>query len=392
VWPIHYAACYPGWIENAYEYMASCGQGCWYHDETANILYYIPRTGENMATVPVVAPRYAHLVTGSGVNGLTFQHITFAYAADNDTSSATGYTGVQAGYSCGNLSPPTSGCNGSFSTTTTFQPLDGPIRFSASSKNVTFDHNLFTHIGGRALFGEHTSQNLTITANKFVDNGGGCLQWGDITAAQSSAALQTSGLVFRNNYCEGPFEYDATWMLVPYSTGGVIDRNEFAGYTVSMGYGALQMGWGWGPPYPGTVSYQGGTAVTNNYVHGYCGNLPDCGGIYWNGPFTSYSASGNYLVNRLMAGGTGFYSDNSSSNGTWTGNVQDDNMSIYWAGCNNCSNVTFGPGNYYTNASTFDTDATTFKGNTPFTSGSPPLAAQNIINASGVQPGVTPGP
>ena len=46
-------ACRPAWIENAYEYMASCGQGCWYHDETTNILYYIPRAGENMATVPV---------------------------------------------------------------------------------------------------------------------------------------------------------------------------------------------------------------------------------------------------------------------------------------------------------------------------------------------------
>jgi hypothetical protein len=388
-------ACRPAWIENAYEYITGCGQGCWYHDETTNILYYIPRAGENMATVPVVTPRYAHLVTGSGVNGLTFQRITFAYTVDTDASTTQGCVGIQAGYSCAGTAPG-NGCDGgSFAATTTHHPLDSPVLFSSSSKNITFDHNLFTHIGGRALFGQATTQNLIETANKFVDNAGGCTQWGDITDyTNTNPATQTSGWLFRNNYREAPFEYDSTWILVAYSTGGVIDHNEFAGYAAATGYSALQTGWGWGPAYAGTASYQGGTSVANNYIHADCGALPDCGGLYFNGDFSNggYSASGNCTVNRLAPGGTGFYSDNGSSHGTWTGNVEDDKQSVYWAGCNFCSSVTFGPGNYHTNASTFDTDTTSFSGNTMFTSGSPPPGAVAIIDAAGIQSGVMPGP
>lgn len=265
--------CLSPWIENAYDYMAGCGQGCWYHDETTNILYYIPRAGENIATVPVVAPRYAHLVIGSGVNGLTSQRITFAYTVDTDASTIQGYVGIQAGYSYAGTAPG-NGCDGgSFAATTTHHPSDSPVLFSSSSKNITFDHNLFTHIGG----------------------------------ARYLARLQ-----------------------------------------------------------PRTSS---------------------SGGLYFNGDFSNggYSASGNYTVNRLAHGGTGFYSDNGSSHGTWTGKVQDGTQSVYRAGCNFCSSVTFGPGNYHTNAST------SFSGNTMITSGSPPPGAVAIINAAGIQSGVTPG-
>ena len=212
-------------------------------DETTNILYYIPRAGENMATVPVVTPRYAHLVTGSGVNGLTFQRITFAYTVDTDASTTQGCVGIQAGYSCAGTAPG-NGCDGgSFAATTTHHPLDSPVLFSSSSKNITFDHNLFTHIGGRALFGQAATQNLIETANKFVDNAGECTQWGDITDyTNTNPATQTSGWLFRNNYCEAPFQYDSTWILVAHSTGEVIDHNEFAGYAAATGYSALQTG------------------------------------------------------------------------------------------------------------------------------------------------------
>ncbi len=83
----------PGWgagfttsgnhtIYNAYEFLNSPGQ--FYFDKTAKMLYYIPRSGENMATADVQAPVVEKLFDIAGVSqtervaNITFEGITFA--------------------------------------------------------------------------------------------------------------------------------------------------------------------------------------------------------------------------------------------------------------------------------------------------------------------------
>jgi hypothetical protein len=77
----------------------------------------------------------------------------------------------------------------------------------------------------------------------------------------------------------------------------IVDHNEIAGAATSLYYSAYQFGGGWPEVFNGVTSYCGGDAVTNNYVHGYCNILPDCGGICSNGNSTAFSVTGNYVKN-----------------------------------------------------------------------------------------------
>ncbi len=77
------------WIENAYQLLTEPGQ--FYLDSGAGYLYYIPRSGQNMATADVELPVLQELVDLSGTPG----HLTPV----NDTSSAITYTGSWTYYS-----------------------------------------------------------------------------------------------------------------------------------------------------------------------------------------------------------------------------------------------------------------------------------------------------
>jgi hypothetical protein len=71
------------WIENAYQLLTSPGQ--FYLDSPGGYLYYVPRSGENMATADVELPVLQELVDLSGTPG----HL----APINDSASGITYTG-----------------------------------------------------------------------------------------------------------------------------------------------------------------------------------------------------------------------------------------------------------------------------------------------------------
>ena len=74
------------WVENAYELLTQPGQ--FYLDGTAGSLYYMPRSGEDLATADVELPVLETLVSLSGTPG----HL----APQNDTDPAVTYTGTWA--------------------------------------------------------------------------------------------------------------------------------------------------------------------------------------------------------------------------------------------------------------------------------------------------------
>ncbi|HLL22915.1 MAG TPA: hypothetical protein VK427_12335 [Kofleriaceae bacterium] len=71
------------WLENAYELLDEPGE--WYLDAETNSLYYIPRVGEDLATVDVELPVTDVLVDASGTPG----HLEPV----NDSDAAASYTG-----------------------------------------------------------------------------------------------------------------------------------------------------------------------------------------------------------------------------------------------------------------------------------------------------------
>src|SRR5205823_1134201 len=84
----------PSFVENAFENLKSPGQ--WYLDETARLVYYIPRAGEDMTTADVEAPVLEHLVTGTGAKNVTFRNIEFAYTTWLQPSGDDGFAEMQA--------------------------------------------------------------------------------------------------------------------------------------------------------------------------------------------------------------------------------------------------------------------------------------------------------
>ena len=72
------------YLENSYDLLDAPGE--WYLDEKNSVLYYKPRTGENMATANVVAPRLNTMFnvlgkdTKNKVGYMSFEGLNFAHS------------------------------------------------------------------------------------------------------------------------------------------------------------------------------------------------------------------------------------------------------------------------------------------------------------------------
>ena len=389
----------PAWVENAYELLPSCGQGCWYLNKTTHTLFYIPITGQNMSTLDVEVPAVFQLLTGSGASNITFSRISFEYSTWLDPdSSGNGYVEMQNGYHCSNPAP----TNCRQDNATLGNPLPAAVDFSNGSNNITFSHNLFTHLSARPLFFEHGSRSNMIYANLFTDNAGQAAQVGDITDyAQSDTALQTNGNTIKDNEVGPPFEYlSSGGIFVPIATNTVITHNYIPNNTwvpITTGW------WGWIAEGGNHTTYNANNMITDNRITTPCHTWPleDCGSIYNNGNQTSTLYSGNYS---LGDGGNSanhmqgcWYPDEGSSDMSWTGNVCDGGATgrpnyFAYLWISSISNQTMA-GNYSTTSSYLDNGTNDMiRGNTAYSFGIPPSGATAIINAAGIEAGVTPGP
>src|SRR6266508_2236872 len=84
----------PAYVENALEPLDQPGE--WYLDRSARRVYYAPRSGENLRTADVQAPRLETLLAGANVSNVTFSGIQFAYATWLRPSTGEGLSEVQA--------------------------------------------------------------------------------------------------------------------------------------------------------------------------------------------------------------------------------------------------------------------------------------------------------
>jgi hypothetical protein len=272
------------WLENAYAFLTEPGQ--WYLDRSANVIYYIPRPGEDLATAEVVAGRLEQLVTGvaaldvSGnpeyVQNICFEGLTFAYATWLNPSTSMGFPERQSGVYNNGLD------NG--------QSTPGAVNFSRA-KNIAFTRNRFTHLGAAGLNFSEGSQDVLIEGNRFSDISGGAFTIGDPgDNLERDPAKQSLNHVIANNYATGTgVEYSgSSAILIFYTANTSIANNE-----ISMApYTGLSIGWGWGVP-----SYAANNRVSDNYIHDVMMSLFDGGGVYTNGSGAGTTLTGNYLTN-----------------------------------------------------------------------------------------------
>lgn len=403
------AASTPWWIENAYELLPACGptadgKGCWYYDYTSKIIYYKPKTGENIATISVIAPQLTRMATFNAASYIDLGRLQYS---ENtflpDDGAGNDYVSVQAGYYCTGTQPCGISCNAgncvNFVGTT---PMDAAIRLTNGSHHITFDHSLCTHNGGRCIFAEHGTQHITITATKCIDNGGGCIQNGEATDyAETNPALKTSFALQRNNLdVDGPFEYqDSGFLMNLIETDATIDHNE----SDANSWVPISLGYGYSIP---TVEagYSNNNALTNNKVLLPCQLMFDGAPFYiGGGAQPNLVASGNYGSNTNNTAMQGcLYLDDGTTGTSWPGNVCAPGAGVIhgwgymWTGAVTGNTLS---GNFTTTATNDFLDngspPNTISGTVQYTAGCSPNSGTcplNIINNAGIQAGVTPGP
>lgn len=291
--PMH-ATGLPSAVENNYALLGTPGQ--FYVDRSANVIYYVPRPGEDMTTATVVAglPGTQALVSLSGTSNIQFKGIAFEYVTWQFDSA--GVVNLQADM----LHKPTGSV-----------PLPAGVSCTACN-NVAFIGDTFSHLGGSALGLGGGGSGNSIIGCIFSDISGNGIEIGGDPYVLESNYLVANNVVYdvANEY-PGGLGIFGTWV-----TGTTVVHNEVAQST----YSGISIGWGWG--YNTSQTGMTNNHIEYNYVHDVMmSGLYDGGPIYVNGiqggPGTIQY---NYLVqsSELYAG---LYLDNGSSNWTVQNNV-----------------------------------------------------------------------
>lgn len=330
------------WYENAQELVKN-GQGYWYHNRSTNTLYYKPRTGENMATLEVIAGNLEQVVTHTGslgqsaqnliFRGIQFKHTTWLYP---DTY---GYTPLQAGILL-------AASDGS----AYVKPTAAVQLYSSNA--VKFYGCTFNHLGSVGVAVEYGSADTIIYNNTFTDVGGSAVMVGDVTHLTtdpwpSNPLAKISGTIIYNNLMDrvGSLWYDQCAIWCGYPNNTLIDRNDIT----NVPYTGISLGWGWGyndpPGYlssgwpygfvaaPVTATSCSANTITRNKIVNWSQETYDSGAIYLNGNSPNSYCQYNYAGASGAGGGLSqaFYHDNGCSGWTTRYNVVETPGVTRWA-------------------------------------------------------------
>jgi hypothetical protein len=264
------------YFENAKEYLDQPGE--WYLDETAHVLYYEPRTGENMTTATVVAPMLDTLVSVTGTSttqqvgylwfqGLAFEHSTFL------RPSQAGFLDEQAGqYDL------TANAN----TYTVGRPTAGVTVTNAN--HLHFERNLFAQMAATGLdFVSGTHDDLII-GNVFTDIGGSAISVGKFAADDKTEIHIPYNPTDQNEICTAETIKDnyvnnvtteiqgAIGIAAGYPRQIDIEHNEVSG----ANYTGISVGYGWTT----ATNAMTNNKIDYNNVHNIANILADGAAIY----------------------------------------------------------------------------------------------------------------
>ena len=249
----------PFYFENALEFLDQAGE--WYLDEAANVVYYKPRTGEDMTTATVVAPMVETILGVSGTStadqasyiwfqGLTFAHSTFM------RPSQYGFLDAQAGQY--NLTAAADNKQ------TVGRPPAGVMVTNAN--HIHFERNLFAQMAATGLDLVSGTHDDLIVGNVFTQIGGSGISVGKFTADQATEYHVPYNPADRNEICtkdviKNNYVHDVTTEIFGacgiacgYPQNIDIEHNEVTG----TNFTGISVGYGW------TTSTN---AMTNNKIN-----------------------------------------------------------------------------------------------------------------------------
>ena len=397
----------PTQVENAFQFLSASTPGQWFLDQGNGKVYYVPRSGENMATADVEAPALEQLVTGTGVSHLVFNGIQFSYATWLGSNSGDGFAEIQANYQV-------TGSDGAASQGLCHVPpptytlgkcpfgawtqIPGNVSFT-NDTFIQFTNDAFVHLGAAGLALGNGSQHDLVKGDIFTDISGNGIQIGNVDMPTATGAAQTTSNTIADNHVFNlPAEYH----------GGIgIDSGYTASDSIShnqidhTAYTAISQGWGGWPdkemeaPQP---NFTHDNAIANNLIFNHMSLLNDGGGIYTQGITGTSLANGEHVTGNLIHDQTGkghvIYTDNGCTFESILGNgVYSTGAANAWGsvhhnfapGATTTSDPTDVENNFFQNPpSTGSGNGVTVANNTTITSGSQVPAG--IVNNAGLEP------
>ncbi len=269
----------PYYMENSLEVLDEPGE--WYFDRHTHTLYYMPRPGENMAKVEVIAPKLETLVEVKGtldnpVTDIRFEGLTFSHATWLRPCSKLGHPDAQANF----IQPPD---NSYFRPENEkgWVPVNGEhVKSPANiildaAHGINFESCVFTALGGAGLDIQNGSQDNIVNRCLFTDISGSGIQIGGVSR-EDHHPVEARSVVYRNRVTNctitkvGQDYYASVGIFYGYTEGTVISHNEISWAP----YSGITGGWGWGmlevaaTKFVTPVIYTTPTPCKNNIIEG----------------------------------------------------------------------------------------------------------------------------
>lgn len=323
----------PDYIENALELLDEPGE--WYLDRPAKTVYYLPRPGEDMSKVEVIAPAVETLVQlrgtlelpvqkihGQPVRHIRFEGITFRHGGWLRPNKI-GHVDVQANFVFDPERKDSYPQDGALR-----NPDDENLKSPANvicrmARSIRFERCTFTQLGGAGLDIEFGSQDNVVSGCRFHDISGTAIQVGAVE--RDDHHPDDLRKVVKNNTVVNCFIHDC---CVEYPSGVGV----FVGYTEAtriahneicrLPYSAVSVGWGWGQEDAGGGGYKQplrhktptpaqNNCIERNHIHHVLQPRNDGGGVYTLGNQPGTIIRANHIHDNNQGPG-GIYLDEGS--------------------------------------------------------------------------------
>ena len=286
-------------LENYLEALDAPGEWFLGRDGT---LHYMPREGEDMAAVDVIAPMTAEsfiAINGETGLGMPVEHITFrglAFRHGQYILPPEGHADGQAEFTI----PAT-------------VMLDG-------AKNITFEDCEVGHHGLYTFWFRRGCQDCTVSRCYLHDMGAGGVRIGE-GAIQPDEADRTGNITVDNCiiHSGARIHFGAHGVWIGHSPYNKVTHNDISDFHYTL----VSVGWRWG--YAESLAHHN-TIDFNHLHHSGWGMLSDMGAVYTLGPSPGTTVSNNhchhiYSYDHYGRGGWGLYNDEGSSYITMENNL-----------------------------------------------------------------------